>query len=186
MRNCTGWIVVFLVTLIVCGIAIWFCVMYYNHYKSWPFSDNPVGDYMLEQSKNTSLDPNTRNILKEASKWVRVFNTLKKNGYVYSTNGKKYDMTIFRNENTAEQNESNKTPYTVVTKFALRNPTNDKQDEGAPITNWTDSDKVKINVGNCTAVDGKENEFKCASVNVNASTNTDDNTIEMFTTCGGY
>ena len=67
----------------------------------------------------------------------------------------------------------------------MRNTENGQQEGATPLTSRNDS-KVKINIGNCGAIEGKENEYKCASANISTGTDTADNTIEMFTTCGGY
>lgn len=176
---------VFIIICVIAIAAVVFCVLYFINYKTWPWAVNPVEDYMLTQAENSSLDPNTRNVLAEASKWVRVFETLKENEYVYTTNGKKYDMSVFRNATTADQNDTTKTPYLVVTKFLLRNSESGQQEGATPYTNRNDNSNVSINIGNCGAVEGKEKEYKCESANISTGTNTADNTIEMFTTCGG-
>lgn len=175
---------VFISICVIAIAAVVFCVLYAINYKTLPWDPKPIEDYMLTQSNNTSLDPNTRNVLAEASKWVRVFETLKKNEYVYTTNGKKYDMTVFRTSETADQDKSEKTPYLVVTKFLKRNFEGDVQESATPITSRKDNSNVAINIGNCGPVENKENEYKCASANI--SNDTPNDTIEMFTTCGGY
>lgn len=180
-----GIYVALIIFIVIAIAATVFCVLYAINYKTLPWVVKPVEDYMLTQSNNTSLDPNTRNVLAEASKWVRVFETLKDNDYVYTTNNKKYDMNVFRTATTADQNDSAKTPYMVVTKFLLRNSETGQQEGATPYIERNDS-KVKINIGNCGAVEGKEGEYKCESANISTGTNTADNTIEMFTTCGGY
>ena len=175
---------VFISICVIAIAAVVFCVLYAINYKTLPWDPKPIEDYMLTQSNNTSLDPNTRNVLAEASKWVRVFETLKKNDYVYTTNDKKYDMTVFRTATTADQGDPTKTPYSVVTKFLLRNTENGQQEGATPLTSRVDNSKVKVNIGNCGPVENKENEYKCASANI--SNDTPNDTIEMFTTCGGY
>ena len=178
---------VFISICVIAIAAVVFCVLYFINYKTWPWVVKPVEDYMLTQSNNSSLDPNTRNVLAEASKWVRVFETLKDNDYVYTTNGKKYDMTVFRTATTADQGEPSKTPYVVVTKFLSRGIENGQQEGATPFTSRDDkSSKVKIGMSGCGAVEGKENEFKCPSASIGTSADTPDKTIEMFTTCGGY
>lgn len=189
MRINAGLFIFFVLLAIVSTVvAVVIFVMYYKHYESWPWSETPIEDYMVKQSNNTSLDPNTRNVLTEASKWVRVFDTLNKNKYVYSTNDKKYDMTVFRNKNTADENDPEKTPYKVVTKFLSRELVDGQQEEATPITSWDDpktKTKVKVNIAGCGLVEGKENEYRCPSANLDAGINDADKTIEMFTTCGG-
>lgn len=176
---------VFIIICVIAIAAVVFCVLYFINYRTWPWDPSPVEDYMLTQAKNNSLDPNTRNVLAEASKWVRVFETLKRHDYVYTTNGKKYDMTVFRTATTADQNDHTKTPYVVVTKFLSRNIENDQQESATPSTNRKDNSNVSINVGNCVAADEQKKEYKCASANISTGPDTADNTIEMFTTCGG-
>lgn len=182
-----GIYVALIIFIVIAIAATVFCVLYAINYKTLPWVVKPVEDYMLTQSNNSSLDPNTRNVLAEASKWVRVFETLKDNDYVYTTNGKKYDMTVFRNSNTADKDKSEETPYVVVTKFLSRGIENGQQEGATPFTSRDkETSKVKIGMSGCGAVEGKENEFKCPSASIGTSADTPDKTIEMFTTCGGY
>ena len=66
----------------------------------------------------------------------------------------------------------------------FRNFEGDVQESATPITSRKDNSNVAINIGNCGPVENKENEYKCASANI--SNDTPNDTIEMFTTCGGY